>query len=109
MPALHHRAANEQTIVENNGPVEEGRLDPPFLLPLGPGCGASVMPFGKRGMVVGGSPTKTIKGKGLFIPRYRKELRYRLAKARRCHVGRDCKALPQRLQSVGLAKEHATE
>jgi hypothetical protein len=44
----------------------------PILLPLGPEKGASVLPIGD-GVVVGDSLTSAIKGKDLFIPRYRKE------------------------------------
>ena len=46
---------------------------PPFLLPLGPRRGVSVLPFGKSGLVVGDGITSSIKGKALFIPRYHKE------------------------------------
>lgn len=49
---------------------------PPILIPLGPSKGASVLPIGKNGMVVGSFLTSTIKGKHLFIPRYRKEFGY---------------------------------
>lgn len=45
----------------------------PILLPLGPKSGASVLPIGARGLVVGDWLTSKIKGKSLFIPRYRKE------------------------------------
>ena len=45
---------------------------PPILIPLGPRHGASVLPFTRRGLVVGAGPTAAIKGKALFIPRYRK-------------------------------------
>ena len=45
----------------------------PILLPLGPATGASVLPFGKYGMVVGDRITAAIKGKALFIPRYQRE------------------------------------
>jgi len=44
----------------------------PILLPLGPKKGASVLPVG-QGLVVGDGLTSAIKGKDLFIPRYRKE------------------------------------
>ena len=46
---------------------------PPILVPLGPKRGASVLPLTKSGVTVGGFLTSTIKGKALFIPRYRKE------------------------------------
>ena len=47
----------------------------PIVLPLGPRLGATVLPFGKRGMAVGHRLTSTMKGKDLFIPKYRKQLR----------------------------------
>src|SRR6202035_4925710 len=40
---------------------------------VGPRRGASVLPLTKRGLTVGGFLTSLIKGKTLFIPRYRKE------------------------------------
>jgi NADH dehydrogenase FAD-containing subunit len=46
---------------------------PPILVPLGPKRGASVLPLTKSGPTVGGFLTSLIKGKTLFIPRYRKE------------------------------------
>ncbi|MEQ1864420.1 MAG: FAD-dependent oxidoreductase [Micropepsaceae bacterium] len=49
---------------------------PPILIPLGARKGASVLPFTKKGMVVGPLLTSAIKGKQLFIPRYRKEFGY---------------------------------
>lgn len=49
---------------------------PPILIPLGAKKGASVLPFTKKGMVVGPFLTSAIKGKQLFIPRYRKEFGY---------------------------------
>ena len=48
----------------------------PILLPLGPRKGASVLPVTRTGMVVGSFLTSTIKGKTLFIPKYRKEFGY---------------------------------
>lgn len=48
----------------------------PILLPLGPRKGASIFPVTKTGMVVGSFLTSTIKGKTLFIPKYRKEFGY---------------------------------
>jgi apoptosis-inducing factor 2 len=44
----------------------------PILLPLGPEKGVSVLPIG-AGLVVGDGLTSAIKGKDLFVPRYRKE------------------------------------
>ena len=46
---------------------------PPILIPLGARHGASVLPFTKQGMVFGPGATAAIKGKTLFIPRYRKD------------------------------------
>ena len=46
---------------------------PPILIPLGPRRGASVLPLTRSGPTVGGFLTSSIKGKALFIPRYRKE------------------------------------
>jgi|SRR5271166_5830206 len=46
---------------------------PPILIPLGPRRGASVLPLTKSGPTVGGFLTSLIKGKTLFIPRYRME------------------------------------
>jgi NADH dehydrogenase FAD-containing subunit len=46
---------------------------PPILVPLGPGRGASVLPLTKSGLTVGGFLTSAIKGKSLFVPRYRRE------------------------------------
>jgi apoptosis-inducing factor 2 len=46
---------------------------PPILVPLGPRRGASVLPLTTSGATVGGFLTSQIKGKSLFIPRYRKE------------------------------------
>ena len=48
-------------------------IAPPVLVPLGPKRGASVLPLTKSGVVVGGFVTSLIKGKSLFIGRYRKE------------------------------------
>jgi NADH dehydrogenase FAD-containing subunit len=47
----------------------------PILLPLGPKRGVSVLPLGRSGAVAGDGVTSAIKGKALFIPRYRKEFR----------------------------------
>jgi hypothetical protein len=43
---------------------------------LGPSKGASVLPFTKSGLVVGGMPTSLLKGRHLFIPRYLKDFGY---------------------------------
>ncbi len=48
-------------------------LAPPILVPLGPKRGASVLPLGRNGTVVGPFLTGLIKGNSLFIPRYHKE------------------------------------
>ncbi|CAA0093391.1 Dihydrolipoyl dehydrogenase [Zhongshania aliphaticivorans] len=47
----------------------------PILVPLGSNFGATALPFGKQGMAVGHFFTSKIKGKELFIPKYRKQLR----------------------------------
>ena len=46
---------------------------PPILVPLGAKGGASVLPLTRNGPVVGSMLTAAIKGRALFIPRYRKE------------------------------------
>jgi NADH dehydrogenase FAD-containing subunit len=45
----------------------------PILVPVGPKGGATLLPFGPQGLVVGPFLTSAIKGKSLFIPRYRKD------------------------------------
>jgi NADH dehydrogenase FAD-containing subunit len=47
-----------------------------ILVPLGPRDGASVLPVTRHGLLVGKWPTALIKGRELFIPRYRKEFGY---------------------------------
>lgn len=54
-------------------PVYKPWKVPPILIPLGPERGASVMPIGSKGMVVGDWLTAKIKGKQLFLPRYIKD------------------------------------
>jgi apoptosis-inducing factor 2 len=49
---------------------------PAILVPLGPKAGASVLPVTQRGLTVGRRTTATLKGRDLFIPRYRKEFGY---------------------------------
>jgi apoptosis-inducing factor 2 len=49
---------------------------PAILVPLGPKAGASVLPVTRRGLTVGRRTTATLKGRDLFIPRYRKEFGY---------------------------------
>jgi NADH dehydrogenase FAD-containing subunit len=46
---------------------------PPILVPLGAKGGASVLPLTRNGPVIGSKLTAAIKGRELFIPRYRKE------------------------------------
>lgn len=46
---------------------------PPILIPLGARRGASVLPVTRSGLVAGPFLTGAIKGKALFIPRYRKD------------------------------------
>lgn len=59
--------------VETQKPYSPWALAP-ILLPLGPKLGASVLPFGKKGMAVGHFLTSSMKGKDLFITKYRKHL-----------------------------------
>jgi len=56
---------------------------PAILAPLGPKAGASVLPVTRHGLVVGRRITATLKGRDLFIPRYRKEFGYGAAAASR--------------------------
>jgi len=51
-----------------------------ILVPLGPRDGASMLPLMRDGVLVGNWTTALIKGRELFIPRYRKEFGY----ARKC-------------------------
>ncbi|MCB1687145.1 MAG: FAD-dependent oxidoreductase [Halioglobus sp.] len=46
----------------------------PIILPLGPSLGATVLPFGKKGMAVGHWLTSRLKGRDLFITKYREQL-----------------------------------
>ena len=66
-----HKLAGGQTL--ESLPAYKPWKVPPILIPLGPKSGASVLPLGSRGMVVGDWLTTMIKGKDLFIPRYDKE------------------------------------
>ncbi|NKI15883.1 FAD-dependent oxidoreductase [Spongiibacter sp. KMU-166] len=59
--------------VESQKPYEGWPLAP-ILLPLGPKRGASMLPVGKDGMAVGHFLTSRMKGKDLFISKYRKLL-----------------------------------
>ena len=54
---------------------------PAILVPLGPKAGASVLPVTRRGLTVGRRTTAVLKGRDLFIPRYRKEFGYGAATA----------------------------
>jgi NADH dehydrogenase FAD-containing subunit len=58
--------------IESTAPYKPWRT-PPILVPLGAKDGASVLPLTRNGPVVGPLLTAAIKGKELFIPRYRKE------------------------------------
>ncbi|MDB5480604.1 MAG: hypothetical protein JWO83_1657 [Caulobacteraceae bacterium] len=49
---------------------------PAILVPLGPKSGASLLPVTRRGLTVGRRTTAALKGRDLFIPRYRKEFGY---------------------------------
>jgi NADH dehydrogenase FAD-containing subunit len=44
----------------------------PIILPLGPKLGSTLLPFGKHGKAVGHFMTSRMKGRDLFIPKYRK-------------------------------------
>lgn len=46
----------------------------PIILPLGAEKGASILPFGKKGLSVGDFLTRKIKGEHLFLGKYRKLL-----------------------------------
>ena len=46
---------------------------PPILIPFGPKKGASILPITRKGLIVGAHVTSALKGKDLFIPRYRKD------------------------------------
>ncbi|MCG8492293.1 MAG: NAD(P)/FAD-dependent oxidoreductase, partial [Sneathiellales bacterium] len=46
----------------------------PIILPLGAEKGASILPFGPKGVSVGDFLTRKIKGEHLFLPKYRKLL-----------------------------------
>ena len=47
-----------------------------ILVPLGPKAGASVLPVTRNGLTVGRRITSALKGRDLFIPRYREEFGY---------------------------------
>lgn len=49
---------------------------PAILVPLGPRDGASLLPISRRGLTVGAAITARLKGRDLFIPRYRKDFGY---------------------------------
>jgi NADH dehydrogenase FAD-containing subunit len=56
---------------------------PAILVPLGPRTGASLLPVTRGGVMFGRRTTAALKGRDLFIPRYRKEFGYgAAAKAR---------------------------
>ena len=52
---------------------------PAILVPLGPKAGASLLPVTRSGLTVGRRTTAALKGRDLFIPRYRKEFGYSAA------------------------------
>lgn len=52
---------------------------PAILVPLGPKSGASLLPVTRRGLTVGRRTTAALKGRDLFIPRYRREFGYGVA------------------------------
>ncbi len=49
---------------------------PAILVPLGPNSGASLLPIARHGLTVGRRATASLKGRDLFIPRYRKDFGY---------------------------------
>ncbi|MGO1078506.1 NAD(P)/FAD-dependent oxidoreductase [Inquilinus sp. CA228] len=49
---------------------------PAILVPLGPKAGASILPVTRHGLAVGPCVTSTLKGRDLFVPRYRKTFGY---------------------------------
>ena len=49
---------------------------PAILVPLGPNSGASLLPITRHGLTVGRRATASLKGRDLFIPRYRKDFGY---------------------------------
>jgi apoptosis-inducing factor 2 len=59
--------------VESSKPYTPWPLAP-IILPLGPSLGATALPFGKKGMAVGHWLTSRMKGRDLFITKYRKML-----------------------------------
>ena len=69
------RAVVADRPVENLAPYAPWS-GPPILIPLGPRAGASLLPFARGGVTVGPRVTAALKGRDLFIPRYRKEFGY---------------------------------
>ena len=67
------KAALVGTSVESQKPYLPWPL-PPIILPLGPTLGATALPLGKKGMALGHWLTSRMKGKDLFITKYRKQL-----------------------------------
>jgi NADH dehydrogenase FAD-containing subunit len=65
------KAVLQGKAVESQKPYTPWPLAP-ILVPLGPKLGASVLPFGKKGMAVGHFMTSKIKGKDLFLSKRRK-------------------------------------
>jgi hypothetical protein len=61
--------------VESLAPYAPWRL-PAILVPLGPKAGASLLPVTRRGLTLGRRTTAALKGRDLFIPRYRKDFGY---------------------------------
>jgi NADH dehydrogenase FAD-containing subunit len=69
------KAVMDGRAVENLAPYAPWPA-PAILVPLGPRDGASLLPVTRRGLTVGRRTTATLKGRDLFIPRYRKEFGY---------------------------------
>lgn len=69
------KAALAGRVIETLAPYKPWPA-PPILVPLGAKAGASVLPLTRNGPVVGAMLTAAIKGKELFIPRYRHEFGY---------------------------------
>jgi NADH dehydrogenase FAD-containing subunit len=59
-----------------------------ILVPLGPAAGASQLPMARCSVTAGPKITSTLKGRDLFITRYRKEFGYGADKAARAAKAR---------------------
>lgn len=72
--AKHLLAVTGGAKAEKLAPYRPYRVQP-ILIPVGPARGASVLPFGTKGLAVGAWFTSAIKGKDLFVSRYRRDFR----------------------------------